>query len=243
MSLINTIRRLSHALLPVQCASCENTLDGDPVPFFCRSCWETVQPISEPFCPCCGRPFPSPLTLRYSPEHVCGMCRLRRPAYTRAWSLYRYDSPLQEAIRLFKYHKKVALADALGALMQCLSLDLLSVDAVMPVPLYATRLRDREYNQSLLLAERVSRARRLPLSYDNLIRTRDTPPQTELTRAVRLNNVRRAFAVQRPEEVAGKRILVIDDVFTTGATVNECAKTLRRAGATDVYVCTLARTV
>jgi len=141
MSLINTIRRLSHALLPVQCASCENTLDGDPV------------------------------------------------------------------------------------------------------PLYATRLRDREYNQSLLLAERVSRARRLPLSYDNLIRTRDTPPQTELTRAVRLNNVRRAFAVQRPEEVAGKRILVIDDVFTTGATVDECAKTLRRAGATDVYVCTLARTV
>jgi len=147
------------------------------------------------------------------------MCRSRRPAYTRAWSLYRYDSPLQEAIRLFKYHKKVALADALGALMQSLSLDLLSVDAVMPVPLYATRLRDREYNQSLLLAERVSRARRLPLSYDNLIRTRDTPPQTELTRAV------------------------IDDVFTTGATVDECAKTLRRAGATDVYVCTLARTV
>jgi ComF family protein len=163
--------------------------------------------------------------------------------YTRAWSLYLYASPLQEAVRLFKYKKKVALADALGALMNRLPLDAIQPDVIIPVPLHPTRLKDREYNQSLLLADRFSRARHIPLSYDNLVRTRETPPQTELSRAVRLNNLRRAFAVRRPEDMAGKRVLLIDDVFTTGTTVNECAKALRRAKATEVYVCTLARTM
>lgn len=238
-----SIRRFAHALLPVQCASCETALNGDPIPFFCESCWKMIQPIGDICCPCCGRPFPSSLTLKYSPDHVCGPCRLHRPAYTRAWSLYRYSPPLRDAIHLFKYQKKVALADALGALMQRPLIDSLPIDVVIPVPLHPTRLREREYNQSLLLADRVSRAQHIPLSYDNLIRSRDTPPQTELTRAVRLKNLRGAFAMRRPNDLAGKRILLIDDVFTTGATVNECAKTLRRAGAADVYACTLARTV
>jgi ComF family protein len=123
------------------------------------------------------------------------------------------------------------------------TLETLQYDAVIPVPLYPTKLRDREYNQSLLLADRLSRHTRIPLSYDNLVRTRETPPQTELSRAVRLKNLRRAFTVRRPADMAGKRVLLIDDVFTTGTTVNECAKALRKAGALDVYVCTLARTI
>jgi ComF family protein len=117
------------------------------------------------------------------------------------------------------------------------------VDVIIPVPLSLARLRTREYNQSLLLADRVSQARNIPLSYDNLVRIRETAPQTELSRAVRLKNLRRAFAVRRPQDMTGKRVLVIDDVFTTGTTVNECAKALRKAGASEVYVCTLARTV
>jgi ComF family protein len=117
------------------------------------------------------------------------------------------------------------------------------LDMIIPVPLSPARLRNREYNQSLLLADRVSQARNIPLSYDNLVRTRETAPQTELSRAVRLKNLRRAFAVRRPQDITGKRVLVVDDVFTTGTTVNECAKVLRKAGAADVYVCTLARTV
>ncbi|HET7058270.1 MAG TPA: phosphoribosyltransferase family protein [Nitrospiraceae bacterium] len=122
-------------------------------------------------------------------------------------------------------------------------IDPISIDVIIPVPLHPTRLRDREYNQSLLLADRLSRARHVPLSYDNLVRTRETAPQTDLSRAVRLKNLRRAFAVRRPEDVAGKCVLLIDDVFTTGTTVNECAKTLRKAGTSEVYVCTLARTI
>lgn len=117
------------------------------------------------------------------------------------------------------------------------------VDLLMPVPLHPSRLREREFNQSLLLADRLNRRLRLPLSYDNLIRVRPTQPQTELNRAARLKNLRRSFVVQRPEEVTGRRILLVDDVLTTGTTVNECAKALRKAGASDVYVGTLARTV
>jgi ComF family protein len=118
-----------------------------------------------------------------------------------------------------------------------------SADVIAPVPLSPQRLRHREYNQSLLLAAHLSRAMNLPLSYGNLIRVKDTEAQTTLTRSARLRNLRRAFHVARPEEFEGKRIYLIDDVMTTGTTLNECAKTLRKAGAGDVYAIALARAV
>ena len=236
-------RRLLHAVLPVDCAACRTPLTDDPVPFFCRSCWSSIQPLSGPSCPRCGRPFSSPETLVYSPGHLCGPCRAHPPAYTQAWSAYPYIAPLHDALLLFKYRKKVSLAKALGDLLQDAAPPFPHLDIVIPVPLHPTRLREREYNQSLLLADRLNRRLRLPLSYDNLVRSRHTPPQTELSRAVRLTNLRRAFEVRRPSEVLGKRILLVDDVMTTGTTVHECAKALRKAGASDVYVCTLARTL
>jgi ComF family protein len=144
---------------------------------------------------------------------------------------------------MFKYHSKVALADALGELMGTAFQNSPDFDVLLPVPLHSSRLREREFNQSLLLADRLHRRLGVPLSYGNLVRLRDTQPQTELSRAARLKNLRRAFAVLHPEEVDGKRLLLVDDVFTTGTTVNECAKALRKAGAADVFVCTLARTM
>lgn len=117
------------------------------------------------------------------------------------------------------------------------------VDVIMPVPLHAQRLREREFNQSLLMADRIARHLKTPLSFTNLLRVIPSAAQTTLSRKGRLKNLRGAFAVRHPESIAGKRILLIDDVFTTGTTVNECAKTLRKAGSGDVYVLTLARTV
>jgi ComF family protein len=117
------------------------------------------------------------------------------------------------------------------------------VDVLMPVPLHPDKLREREFNQSLLLADRLGRLLQRPVSCRDLVRTRQTVPQTELRRAGRLKNLRRAFLVPVPQRVASKRILLIDDVLTTGTTVNECAKALRRAGSADVYVATLACTV
>jgi ComF family protein len=150
---------------------------------------------------------------------------------------------LQDAIALFKYQGKVALADSLGTLLAQALPETCEVDQLIPVPLHPNRLRHREFNQSLLLADRIAPILRRPVSCRNLIRILDTDPQTTLSRSVRLHNLRQAFALRLPREVEGKRILLIDDVFTTGATANECARVLRGAGATDVAILALARSV
>ena len=243
LSLTATLRRLLHAILPVNCAACGAALTDDPVPFFCRACWDAIRPLPGPACPGCGLPFASDVALTYSPDHRCLACRQDPPAFTRAWSCYAYEPPLQQAIHLFKYRGKVTLAGALGTLLRNAWPELPEIDILMPVPLHRSRLRGREYNQSLLLADELNRDLRLPLAYDNLVRLRATPPQTELSRSERLANLRRCFALRRPAQVAAKRILLIDDVMTTGTTINECAKALRKAGAADVYALTLARTV
>jgi ComF family protein len=181
--------------------------------------------------------------MTYSPHHVCHSCAVRAPSYTKAWTLYPYRSPLQDAIRLFKYRGKVALAAPLARLMIDRLPALDSIDLIMPVPLHVGRLREREFNQSLLLADLIGRHLGVPVSCTDLIRLIPSPAQTTLSRKDRLKNIRGAFAVPRQASIAGTRILLIDDVFTTGATVNECAKTLRKAGSGHVYVLTLGRTV
>lgn len=119
----------------------------------------------------------------------------------------------------------------------------IDADLIVPVPLHAGRLREREFNQSLLLADLLGRYLNLPVVATALVRVLATAPQTTLTRPERLHNLRRAFAVQNAGNLAGRRVLLIDDVFTTGTTVNQCAKTLLKAGASTVHVVTLARTI
>lgn len=242
-SLTTLARHLLHTLLPVDCASCRLALRDDPVPFFCRSCWSQIRPLAGPSCPRCGRPFPSSVALRYSPTHRCSDCRHQKPSYTRAWSLYPYEGPLRDAICLYKYRRKVSLRDALVQLMAAGWPDIEPVDLVVPVPLHPTRLREREFNQVLLLADGLGGRAGAPVRPDTLVRSRETRPQAELTRRERRLGLRRCFTVPRPGSIAGKRVLLIDDVFTTGTTVNECAKALRKAGSGDVYVVTLARTL
>ncbi|HEX5646141.1 MAG TPA: ComF family protein, partial [Nitrospira sp.] len=178
-----------------------------------------------------------------SPRHLCQSCHERPPSYTKAWTLYPYRPPLQDAICLFKYSGKVSLADPLAQLMIARLPPLDDIGLIIPVPLHAERLREREFNQSLLLADRIGRHLKIPVSGTALIRIAPAPPQTTLSRRERLNNLRGAFAVPRPTSIAGKHILLIDDVLTTGTTVNVCAKTLRKAGAGHVFVLTLGRTV
>ena len=240
---LNILRQASRLLLPSDCTACRKPLIDDPTPFFCRRCWELVRPLQGPSCPRCHRPYASPAATLYSPTHECHDCRTSEPHYSHAWAAYAYCPPLQDAIALFKYRGKVALADSLGTLLAQALPRNLDVDQLMPVPLHPNRLRRREFNQSLLLADRIAPILRRPVSFRNLMRILDTDPQTTLPRSVRLHNLRKAFALRLPHEVQGKRILLIDDVFTTGATANECARTLREAGAADVAVLALARSV
>lgn len=238
-----TIRSALHILFPTSCTTCSRTLRGDAIPFVCDQCWHSIRPLQGPACPRCARPFPSPHALIHSPTHLCGDCRRKKPAFTRAWSLYPYASPLREAIALFKYHKRYALAGALGELLTKALPHEIEVDLIMPVPLHPARLRTREFNQSLLLAQALSDRLETPLSYTNLVRVRDTIAQISLPRSARLANLRGAFALRMPKALRANRVLLVDDVYTTGTTLHECAKVLRRAGASDVYGLTLARAV
>lgn len=241
--LIGLYRQALRFVLPVECAACGRSLNTDPVPFFCRDCWRDIAPFRRPACARCDQPFVSEAATSFTPDHHCQNCQEHPPAYQRAWTLFPYIPPLQNAICLFKYRGKVALVRPLADLMIAALPDNLEIDLIMPVPLHPTRLRAREFNQSLLLADQIAQHVNCLVSPANLVRSVATDPQTTLSRQARLRNLRKAFAVRNSLEITDRRILLIDDVFTTGTTVNECAKTLKKAGAASVTVLTLARTV
>ena len=230
------------AVLPIDCITCERQLRMDPIPYFCDDCWDRITAISGPHCACCDQPFASK-AVTWTAGHRCQPCLQRPPAYDRAWTLYPYTPPLQDAICAFKYRNVVGLAKPLAALMLRALPEGLDADVIVPVPLHSSRLRARGFNQSLLLGDRLGRHLRRPVSTTNLIRTVATEPQTSLTRSERLRNLRRAFMVRHAEVFGGRKILLIDDVFTTGTTLNECAKALYSAGAASVSALTLARTI
>jgi ComF family protein len=240
---VDLCRLALRAVLPVDCLSCARPLRKDPIPYFCDGCWDRIMPMSGPSCACCDQPFASNASNTWSPAHRCQQCMERPPAYDRAWTLYPYIPPLQEAICALKYRKLFSLAKPLAALMIRALPEPLDADVIVPVPLHSSRLRTREFNQSVLIADHVGRHLRRSVSTTDLIRTVATEPQTSLTRSKRLRNLRQAFRVRNANSFTDRHVLLIDDVFTTGTTLNECAKVLRAAGAASVSALTLARTI
>ena len=236
-------RQALRFVVPSDCVSCHRALHTDPIPLFCRECWSSIAPLTGPACSRCAQPFVSSAATAWAPDRQCQGCLDRPPAFQRAWTLYPYIPPLQDAICSFKYRRKVALANSLATLMiDALPPDI-ETDMIVPVPLHPARLRAREFNQSLLLADRIGRYLSRAVCAYNLVRVVATDPQTTLTRRERLRNLRHAFIVRNETAIIGRRILLVDDVFTTGATLHECAKTLLKAGAQSVSALTLARTV
>lgn len=231
------------AVLPVDCISCAQPLRMDTTPHFCDGCWTRIAPITDPRCSSCDQPFASKVATSWTPAHRCQQCLERPPAYDRVWTLYPYLPPLQDAICALKYRKLFGLADSLSTLMIRALPPQLKADVIVPVPLHPSRLRTREFNQSLLLADRLGRHLMQPVSATSLVRTVATESQTSLKRSERLRNLRHAFVVHDPKPFDGRRVLLVDDVFTTGTTLNECAKALRSSGAASVLALTLARTI
>ena len=228
-------------LWPSVCSACLTAPAMPENPYFCSDCWGTMPHLSRPWCPRCGLPFASPVALLHSPTHLCAACRDREPPFDRARSAVAHDGVAASAIHLMKYQHRRLLARPLGALLLPLLEELGPVDGVVPVPLHARRLREREFNQALALAQVVCRSTGWPLWWDRLERTRSTRAQVGLDAVERRRNVRRAFSVRRGGELDGKRVLLVDDVMTTGSTVQECARVLKRAGAETVQVLTIAR--
>lgn len=236
---------LLNFLFPPRCAGCATRLAVETTSRVCAICLAGIERISAPLCICCGIPFDSP----QGPSHQCGRCLASPPRFGKARSVARYRSSaeaengtLAAMIRRHKYGLDQSLAHALA---QCLGDELpvqaADYDLIVPVPLHRRRLRWRGFNQAALLADAVARRLGGRLEVGVLARIRPTPPQTAQDLESRTRNVRGAFAVRQPARVKDQRLLLVDDVFTTGATVNECARVLRAAGARSVDVLTLAR--
>jgi ComF family protein len=235
-------------LYPPRCRACAETFYGRDTEYFCAPCWGKIQLVARPMCSLCGRPFPD----ASGGDHACGVCLARPPqfAQARAWACYPREEadahPLRQAVQKFKYGRKVSLGKPLGRLMAQGCREFLrdcEADVILPVPLHPKRLRWRGFNQALLLARQVGRAYGIPVDPFALRRIKQTPPQTQLNEEERRRNVRGAFALAPDRSIEEKKVLLVDDVYTSGATVNECSRTLRRAGASDVFVVTLARAV
>jgi ComF family protein len=225
-------------VFPALCPVCETALAGrrrrDPL---CDSCWDAVPRLAPPCCEPCGRPLPA---LAPAPG-PCGACRVEPPAWDWARAAADYAGVVREAIHAFKFEGKRALARPLAALIveqwgPAIAAD---VAALVPVPLARARERERGFNQAGLLAERLAAALGRPRRPGWLARVRPTGPQSDLGAAERRANVRGAFAAD--PAVAGRHVIVVDDVLTTGATAAECARALRAAGAARVGVLTVAR--
>jgi ComF family protein len=233
------LKGLLDTFFPPLCHGCRVHLANPGDLHFCNSCLEQIRFISSPLCTVCGVPF-----LSSGDDHTCGSCLTDPPRYTAARSALVFADKVQELVHRFKYDHQVRLRRPLGLLTAGTLtpfITAVSPEILIPVPLHRKRLRWRGYNQAVLLGELLGKVWGIPMQRDNLRRIRWTEPQIELSAAERSANVRGAFAVSEIKSLTGKRVLLVDDVLTTGSTVNECAHTLRKAGVASVHIVTVAR--
>lgn len=220
-------------LLAPACAACRRPLATPCLGIVCADCWDAIRPIAPPFCPVCGDPL---LSWRTSAER-CADCRLKRSHISAGRTVGIYDGPLRSILQAFKYDRRRSLAAPLGRLMRRRGAAVLAdADCVVPVPLHWRRRWRRGFNQALDLARHLDLPVRCVLR-----RGRNTRTQTDLPADARLRNVRDAFVVTRRAAISGLRIVLVDDVSTTGATLEACARALVAAGATEVRTLTAAR--
>ncbi len=224
--------------LPRLCVFCEAPVEVTADTAVCGSCAEGIPAVTSPLCLRCGRLFP----WRQGQDRTCHICRQEPPPFAKARAavVYEEEGPTGQAVKRLKYGRRLEYLPVLQSWLRrpaCLELAS-QAGVIIPVPLHAKRLRERGFNQALLLAQALPGV----VLRDTLRRIRPTRPQTGLDPLARRGNVQGAFAVTRPWEVEGQNVLLVDDVYTTGATVQECARVLRAAGAREVNVLTAART-
>lgn len=241
---ISILATLIEYLYPSRCASCDGALVptgvGDGVFGFCPGCAEQVKLICPPLCESCGIPLPS---AHDGDVDRCPGCAVSTLPFRRSRAVSLYEGPVAETIRRLKYGRRefcaAPLADLAAANLPD-GIDPGRYDRLLPVPLHPERLHDRGFNQAGLLAARLGAKIGLPVDYTSLHRTRNPSPQSRLGAAARKRNIRGSFAA-RGRRLQGRRVLLIDDVYTTGATATEASRALLEAGVKVVDVLTLAR--
>ncbi|MEW6027532.1 MAG: ComF family protein [Planctomycetota bacterium] len=229
-------------IYPRYCLICSASLNNTDRKALCTDCTTKITFINQDTsCPRCG----IDLGPYVQSDTLCLECHAHPPRFTRAVAVAGYDGIIRDAIHKLKYGCERVLVNELSGLLiarwQGVRHLMPEMDWIMPAPLYKKKLKERGFNQSQLLAERLSEATGIPLELNNLVKTRPTSDQAGLDSVNRKKNLIDAFEVTNPEFIDGKNILLIDDVLTTGTTASEITRTLKKAGAKAVYVLVLAR--
>lgn len=231
-----TFNAILDFILPPLCPLCKKrilTQHG-----LCADCFAKIDFISRPYCEICGKPFEFDIP----EENLCGACCRKLPLFAKARASFLYDSFSAKLILPFKHSDHLELTPLLTRLLKHAGTDLFNeTDLIIGVPLHRFRFIKRKYNQADILAKSLAETIRKPYYSSILIRNRSTPSQGHMNATKRKENVSGAFSVKNPHLITDKTVLLIDDVFTTGATLNECTKVLLKHGARKVLVLTLAR--
>ncbi|HWB61519.1 MAG TPA: ComF family protein [Chthoniobacteraceae bacterium] len=242
MAITHTFRQAADAFLtllyPPHCAACGANLERGQ--HLCAACAGEAERIEQPFCKTCSQPFYGAI----EQEFTCSNCSDRSFHFECAVTRHRSRGIVRDLLIRFKYHGEFYLRHPLGTwLAEGLADPRIAgekFDCIVPVPLHPTRERDRHFNQARSLAKTLEHSAGAPV-FDCLKRVRKTPTQTRFDRKARMENLRNAFQMRNNRSVQGKAVLLVDDVFTTGSTVDECARVLKKSGARSVRVLTVAR--
>lgn len=221
--------KLLDALLPQECLLC-SAASGSAL--LCEDCLRELPRLPQPLCPRCGVPSPT--------GEICGRCQRHPPHFDALVAALPYAFPIDRMLQHFKYGHQLSLAAWFGERLAATAA-MLQADLIIPLPLHPRRMAERGFNQASEIARPLARRLQLPLDTDICARTRETAPQEGLTLLQRRRNLRNAFACC--SDLSGRRILLVDDVVTTGASVGECARTLKLHGAAHVTVAAAARTL
>lgn len=234
-------KKIFEAVFPCQCLCCSKVISEEAL--FCSTCWQKLQFITEPKCNICSHPFEQSSA---NSLLLCPICLIKKPPYKKAISLLHYNSAAKKIIGDLKYRDTTYLAKKLAKfLYNKTKSELENIDLVVAVPLHAKKLRQRKFNQSTLLAKELAKLLNKEFSHDFLIKDQNTKPQASLTKKERQQNLKNAFKLnlKYQETVKNKNILLIDDVITTGSTLEACSKVLKKHGANDIVVLTVAKAV
>ena len=237
----NLLVGLKDLIYPHYCLACKNKIDPSiKEHFICGSCQKEIEMNLPPFCSYCGRT----LDINSRERSTCSGCLNAKFNFDRAFSPCKYNGTIKKMIHEFKYSGRNYLGKTLGQIMNNFiykyNLPISNMDFIIPVPLHNARLREREFNQAQILSERIAKEFNKKLLPKVLTRTKATKTQTELSLEERKRNVKNSFSVTSPQLIIGKNLLLIDDVLTTGSTLNEAARSLKASGARIVFVMTLA---
>lgn len=239
-NLTSALKLAELIFFPSLCELCSSLLEKTGERVICRTCRESLIPWRSSFCLCCGRFFDSG-----GEPHFCSRCLEKRPPYTLHRSCGQYSGKLRDVILLFKYRKLAVLGKVLAEFAHRTSGEdeslWINVDAVIPVPLHPRRKKQRGFNQARVIARELAKHKGIDLIDRELVKLRNTPPQSSLEAEERQKSVKGAFGVNREDKIREKIVLLVDDVCTTGSTLRECSSILLKAGAREVRALTVAQ--